>query len=465
MPTLNNAMNLALTGLKAGQMGLNVAGHNIANVNTEGYTRQELVQQAASPITINKFTFGTGVDVLDISRTRDAFVDTQYRSRNEELGSFEKQAESLSVIEGIVNEPSDTSLHNTIKNFFNSMQDLATNPESSSVRATVREQGRAMTTMFNQISTQLTDLQKSKNFEIEDIVNKVNENLRKIAELNLDIARSSAPGRTSNDLADQRDVLLDELSGLVDMNSFEDPATGTVSVTIAGQAFVVNGNYLQLGTEVEHNAGQELIKVLNPTDKSEIPISSGELYGLLQIRDKTIPNLISELDTLASSIIENVNDIHRQGYGIQGSRASAPTNLDFFDGTDAATISLSYEVLSDPSNIAASADGKPGDNSNALAIAQLRNAEILNNDSFTFEDYLGGIVSSLGLEAKSMYEKVDTQQIMVDSLQNYREQLFGVNMDEELTNLIKYQQSFNAAARVITTVNELMGVVVQLGQF
>ena len=465
MPTLNNAMNLALTGLKAGQMGLNVAGHNISNVNTEGYTRQELVQQAASPVTINKFSFGTGVDILDISRTRDAFVDDQYRSRNEELGNFQKQAESLSLIEGLINEPSDTSLHNTIKNFFNSMQDLATNPESSSVRATVREQGRAMTTMFNQISNGLQNLQESKNFEITDIVDGINERLRKLSELNLDIARSSAPGRTNNDLADQRDVLLDELSGMVDMNSFEDPATGTVTVTISGQAFVVNGNYLQLETDIDYVNDQQFVKVLNPTDKSEMPISSGELYGLLQIRDETIPDLISELDTLASSIIESVNEIHREGYGIQGSRASIPTNLDFFDGTDASTISLSYEILSDPSNIAASADGKPGDNSNALAIAQLRNAEILNNDSFTFEDYLAGMVSSLGLEAESMYSKVDTQQVLVNSLQNYREQLFGVNMDEELTNLIKYQQSFNAAARVITTVNELMGVVVRLGQF
>ncbi|MBN2290277.1 MAG: flagellar hook-associated protein FlgK [Candidatus Glassbacteria bacterium] len=465
MATLTNAMNIGLSGLRANQAGLNVTGHNISNVNTEGYTRQQVKLDAAKPVKLHQGVFGMGVDISSILRYREESIDRQYRTQNQYLGNLNKQAESMDLIEGIINEPSETGLQNAIKNLFNSLQDLATNPESSSVRTTVREQGSALAKMFNQVRNQLVEIRENKNFEILDTVTEINESLDQIGTLNIEIAQTEALGQKANDMRDSRDNLLDKLSSLIDISAVEDPANSTTIVTITGQAFVVVGNVLHLKSESTNEEGREYIKILNPTDNREIEPASGELYGLFEIRDRIIPDLIDQLDELAAAMITEINAVHRQGYGLKGNRDLAPTNLDFFSGTDAQTMRLSYDLVNDSRNIAASSSGAPGDNSNALAMAQLRSAEILNDGTFTFEDFLSGIVSTFGLEALSIKEGLANQQRLVDHLDNYRESLYGVNMDEELVGMIRFQQAFGSCARVISTVNELMGVVTQLGRY
>jgi flagellar hook-associated protein 1 FlgK len=465
MPTLQNALFIGLSGLQANQQGLNVTGHNVSNVNTEGYTRQKIILESNKPLIIQKGIFGTGVNVSKIARFRDAFIDRQVRAENHLLGDLEKQAESMQLIEGLLNEPSDLGLHNAIKNFFNSLQDLTTNPESSSVRTTVREQGRALARMFNQIWSQLERIRENKNFEIIDNVSKINVILQQVGDLNLQIASTEALGKEANDLRDKRDLLLDQLSKLVDMSANEDPANGSMTVSIAGQSFVVIGEVNQLEAFFENVEGKEMIKIINPATGSEIKISSGNLHGMLEIRDRLIPNLKDLIDLLASTFIEEVNQVHRQGYGLKGGKASPQTGIDFFEGTDAQTIALTSEIANDPGNIAASKSGAPGDNSNALEMAQLRNKGVLNNDSFTFEDFYGSLVSTLGLESESVQLQLSNQERLVEHVENFRESIIGVNLDEELVSMIRFQKAFGANARVITTVNELLGIVVLLGKY
>jgi flagellar hook-associated protein 1 len=464
MPTLNNALFIGLSGLKANQMGLNVTGQNIANVNTEGYTRQKLILQTNKPLVMPRAIFGTGVGVSEVARYRDAFIDRQFRSENELLGSLDKQTESLKLIESVVNEPSDTGLQNALNNFFNSLQDLSAAPESSSVRTTVREQGRALAGMFTQMRSQLDKIRDNKNFEIIDRVAEINSILERVGSLNGEIGKTEALGRQANDLRDSRDKLLDDLSKIVDMQATEDPANGSVTVTVAGQAFVVLSEVLELKTESKNIDGQEIVQVISPTENKPLSFTSGQMSGMMEVRDRIVPNIQKQMDELAASVISEVNDVHRQGYGLKGSRSNPPTGIDFFSGTDSRTISLSSEIANDPGNIAASKTGEPGDNSNVLELAQLRNKRVLNGNSFTFEDYLGGMVSSFGLETLSVKEGLDNQQRLVDSLTNFRESLNGVNMDEELTALIRFQQAFGANARVISTVSQMMDLVVNLGQ-
>ncbi|HUU30055.1 MAG TPA: flagellar hook-associated protein FlgK [archaeon] len=465
MPTLNNAINVGLSGLMANQMGLNVTGQNIANVNTEGYSRQRAVFEANKPILLGGHVFGTGVNLLDVVRTRDQFVDTQYRNENKLLGYMEKKAESMDLIEGIINEPSDTGLHNSIKNFFNSLQDLATNPESSSVRTTVREQGRTLAIMFNQVWNQLDNISENKNAEIYDKVSEINGILEQVGSLNLQISTTEALGAKANDLRDNRDRLLDSLSKLVDMSAYEDPANGSTTVSLSGQSFVVIDKVNLLRAESTNQDGKEVIRVINPIDNNPIKISAGELHGLLEIRDSIIPKLQQQIDELASGIINEVNEVHRQGYGLLGIRSTQPTKIDFFKGTDARTMKLSSQIENDPNNIAASKTGAPGDNTNALELAQLRGKKVLNNESFTFEDYYGGLISTFGLETVSVQEKLANQQILVEHFNNFRETISGVNMDEELINLIRFQKAFGANARVLTTVSEMMDIIIQLGRY
>ena len=442
-----------------------MTGHNIANVNTTGYTRQQVILATNKPIIVSGAIFGTGVNVAEVARYRDAAIDRQFRTENQTLGDAQKQSDAMGLIEGVLNEPSDTGLHSAISKFFDSLQDLSVNPESSSVRTTVREQGRTMARMFNQTWTQLDKIRENKNFEIIDKVRNINVTLQRIGQLNIQIGSTEALGREANDLRDARDVLLDNLSKMVDMSSNEDPANGGVNVSIAGQSFVTIGEVNQIEAKSENIDGVEVIKIYNPVNHEEMKISFGELHGLLDTRDRLVPELQKQLDTLASSIIDNFNEIHRQGYGLQGGRLSPPTGIDFFDGTDAQSMALTPAISSDPGNIATSSSGEPGDNTNALALAQLRNKQVLNDNSFTFEDYYGGIVSTFGLETSTVSEGVKNQQLLVDHLSNFRESQNGVNIDEELVSLIRFQKSFGANARVISTVNEMMGVVVDLGRY
>ena len=465
MPTLSNVMSIALTGLKANQQGLNITGHNIANVNTDGYTRQKLILESGKPVVINDSVFGTGVDVIQVARFRDAFLDRQFRDENQSLGNFSKQNEAVDLIEGILNEPGDTGLQNVVKNFFNSLQDLSNNPESSSVRTTVREQGRALASMFTQVWNQLDKIRDNKNFEILDDVNKANEILDRIADLNVQIGSTEALGRSANDLRDNRDRLLDELSKIVDVSANEDPLSGSTTVSISGQSFVVLDTVIHLQAQSESQQGKEVVKVYNPVNGELMDVRGGELRGLLDVRDKLIPNLQGDLDVLAKSLISEINAVHRAGFGLQGIRSAPPTGIDFFDGEDARTISLSDQISNDPGNIAASGTGAPGDNTNALALAQLRDKGVLNNGQFTFEDYYTGLVSTFGLETNTIQERLKNQEILVEHLGNFRESLIGVNLDEELVNLIRFQKAFGANARVISTTNELMDIVTQLGRY
>jgi len=465
MPTLNNALYIGLSGLRANQQGLNVTGHNVSNVNTEGYTRQQIIFETNKPLVVNKGIFGTGVNVSKVARFRDSFIDRQFRDENQLLGDLEKRSESMELIEGMFNEPSDLGLHNAIENFFNSLQDLSTNPESSSVRTTVREQGRALGRMFNQIWTKLDEIGGNKNFEIIDNVSKVNEILHQVGDLNIQIGSTEALGKEANDLRDKRDMLLDELSKLVDMTASEDPANGSMTVSISGQSFVVIGEVNQLEVLSENIEGKEAITIINRDIGGEINISSGELHGILDIRDRLIPDLKEQLDLLADTFIEEFNQIHRQGYGLKGGRPSPQTGIDFFEGIDAQTIALTPEIANDPGNIAASKSGAPGDNSNALDMAQLRNKGVLNNQNFTFEDYYGSMVSTFGLESQSVQSQLANQEILVEHVRNFRESIIGVNLDEELVSMIQFEKAFGANARVLTTVNELMGIVVLLGRY
>jgi flagellar hook-associated protein 1 len=451
--------------MRANQQGLNVAGHNIANVNTEGYTRQKMVLEANDPVKMNNLVLGTGVNVMSISRVRDDFLDRQYRDSNQLMGSFQKQADAIEMIEAVINEPGDTGLQQSIEDYFASLQDLATNPESSAVRTTVSEQGRSLARSFNQMWQQLETIRDNKNLEIIDQVEKVNEILDSVAQLNVHIGKTEALGNQANDLRDNRDRLLDELSQLVDMTAHEDPANSTMTVSISGQAFVVIDSVTHIEARSVNVDGKEEIQLYNPEAKEKLSIHGGELFGLVQIRDEMIPGIQGQLDILAGAIIDEVNTLHRTGFGLQGSRLSPPTGMDFFDGSDARTMQLSSLINNDPGNIAASGSGAAGDNENALQMAMLRNKGVLNDGQFTFEDFLASTASMLGLQSETIQKRLGNQGILVDNMKNFRESVIGVNMDEELVDLVRFQNAFGANARVISITNELMGIVIQLGRY
>jgi len=292
-------------------------------------------------------------------------------------------------------------------------------------------------------------------------VEEVNSLAHQIAELNQQIATLEVKGGNANDYRDRRDALLDRLATLLDIQ-VTDEGNGMVMVSVGGKTLVTHGDVVELDTESVSRGGMEVLEIVWADDGSVAGIEGGELKGLLEARDTIIPRYQDRLDELASTLIEEVNSIHRQGYGLADSGGSPPTGNDFFAGTDARSITLAQPILDDIRNIAASRDGSPGDNGVAMDILNLRDELTMSDGTSTFNDYYGITVDVLGVESRKASQMRDNQEVLVTHLENHRKSISSVSLDEEMTDLIRFEHAYAAAARFISTLNQVMGTLIDM---
>ncbi|HHW60456.1 MAG TPA: flagellar hook-associated protein FlgK [Syntrophomonadaceae bacterium] len=404
------------------QSALNVTGHNIANVNTPGYSRQSANMVTSTPWHTPMLTgntkvgqFGTGVDVASIDRLRDRFLDEQIRHENRTCGYWVSMQENLARIEVILNEPSQNGLRGVMDQFWESWQDLSAHPESEAVRSVVVQRGMAMSEAFNHTHRQLKELREDVNAGVAVKVDEINSIAQQICDLNKQILSISVAGKEPNDLLDKRDLLLDQLSQIVNINVYEqknavDESTGTVkrfsgmiTVQLGGRSLIQGAEYNKLDTR-EDSQGMHM--VVWADTKTKASIEGGELRGLLDIRGRTeyesepsaykeiIPNMLDDLNKLAKTIVIQTNKLHRSGYSLNNDSIypdgsnffQQPLNLDDDTLNWAEYMQLSGVIVNDPKNIAAASQptwvieaGNPdpikgnfGDGSIALKIAQLK---------------------------------------------------------------------------------------------
>ena len=451
-------MDIARRALSAQQVGLNVTGHNIANVNTEGYARQRVVLEATPPLRAGQDLLGTGVDVQTIERIRDRFYDSEIRLEKNALGRWEYRERVFSEIESIFNEPSDSGLSEILNDFWDGWGELANDPQRGSAREQVKQMGIQLASTFNHLHNRLIDLQSNLDEELKFLVTEVNSILHQITDLNEKIAQSESSGVVANEYRDRRDLLLENLSDLVDAKVSESE-NGMVTVSLGGRILVERGNVYELGTR---DRSLEYLVVKEPTlvlEGEAITITDGKLKGLMELRDEVISEQLEKLDALAMAIVSEVNGIHSLGYGQDGS-----TGNHFFDSatTGANNIALDAFVLADVSKIAGSGDGSPGDGSIALQISQLRNETIMSGETVTVDDFFAAMMGTLGVQSKEASFMRKNQELMVQQLENHRSSISGVSLDEEMTNLIRYQHAYEAAAHLITTVDEMMQTILDL---
>jgi flagellar hook-associated protein 1 FlgK len=463
-------LNLANRALVSQQLGLDITGHNIANANTDGFTRQAAQMQASTPFTMVGTTrpqqpgqLGTGVDVVNVQRFRDGFLDLQFRSEQQLLGQWQSTNDSVTKIEQAFNEPSQEGLAAAMSKFFNSWSELANNPESQSFRKSLVENAQTLTAQMNQLdrtlSTQQRDLDQQVTLRVTDINNLTDQ----IARLNDQVTRIVGAGDQPNDLRDQRDVLLDKLAKIVNL-TYSEGSNGSVTVNIGGRTAVYGNQSFHMATQEDTNTGFSNVYWADSFRSSQTPpipldaasITSGQLFGDITTRDKTISNLLQNLDVMAARLITEVNQVHSQGFGLNDS-----TGLPFFDGTGADDIGVSTAVTDDLDNVAAaSGQLSPGDGSNALNIHDLQRKLLMNNGGATIEDFYAGLVANLGVESQQATGMVKNEQLLSDHLSQQRQSIGGVSLDEETTNLIRYQHAYNAAARVVTAVDEMLDRVI-----
>jgi flagellar hook-associated protein 1 FlgK len=450
--TISNLLEIGLRALMSNQMAVQVSAHNIANANTDGYSRQKVILSPTSPFSNQSLAkplmagqMGTGDGVARVRRMRDEFLDGQYRKVLTSVGEWDVRADMLERIEYLLNEPSENGIASAIDGFFSQWHELSKNPESMAVRASVREAGSALSSALRFLRANLSDLKDSFDRNIAVMVEEINSIAERVAELNGKIATLKVSGGNPSDLEDLRDLLLDNLSKIVPISKWE-RSDGMVDIFVGSHALVSGVETERLMAGPTSNG--KVYAVWFEGGDSFIPLG-GKLKGYMEARE-TAGKYISLLDSLASRIIESVNSLHRLGYGLGGS-----TDANFFSGSDSSDIGIDPLIEEDLGRIAAAkAPNAPGDGSNALDIANIIGSKDDPAELFR------SILSRLGIESQEARNSLEASKVVEGQIANHREAISGVSLDEEIAALISYQRAYSAAARFITIVDEMLDIIV-----
>lgn len=459
MGGLFQVLEIGKRALLSQQINLQTIGHNISNVNTPGYTRQRVSMSTSFPEQSLIGPLGSGVTVTGVRQIRDLFLGDQFRRESKSLGQWAYKDKIFSQIEALFNEPNDNTLSDQLNKFWGSWLELSSSDVDTveSARVAVLSQATALVNSFNQLANQLDALRTSTNNDMVAIIKNVNVLSKEIARLNEFIVRQEAGGSSANDLRDARDILIDELSTLVDINTVN-KANGANIVYIGAMAIIDGSDAIAIETEMINENGTPTNRLVWKGTSIGLTNLNGQLRGLTVSRDEIIPGFRQQLDELARALITEVNALHRTGYGQNNA-----TGYDFFDTqfTDAGRIRINQQIALDPSLIAtASAVESPGDKSLALAINDLRNKKVLNGNSITINDFYNSLIGKLGVETNEARSTTSNYVLLVNQIDNARMSVQGVSLDEEMANLIQAQHAYDAAARVITTIDQALDTVI-----
>jgi len=547
MAGISNIFNIARSGIQAHQQGLATTSHNITNINTKGYSKQEVVLETRRPA---EGTIGSGVQVGAIRRTVDSFLENQLTAVNEDLGFIDARNNFLVQTDGIFSETDQSGVSYSVTEFFNALRDVATNPESSIQRTVLLAKAGSLTDAFVTQGQALNQIRLDANGEISRHVETINGLASRIASLNNEIFKAESSGREALDLRDQRGVLVNDMAELVDIEQVI--MRDGIGINVGGQLLVGGNHANALSTDPDPDNPPLHDVTFVRSDGSEIPISDkirgGKIGGLLALRDGDVVEFQDRVDRLAAVLINEFNQQHQSGFGLDGTTNNAffsalapqaplasdrntgsalgssvtiadPTLVTFhnyevqftgasaysvvntatgatvtsgaytsgspisFDGLDVVitgtatsgdVFSISAQkgaaqrfgvALSNTDKIAAASTAAaiPGDNTNALALVALHTNRQVDLANVTLNDYHTITIGDVGNATRESKLALNSKNLESDQLTSLRESVSGVSLDEELTNLLSFQRSFEASARMITLADELMQTILAMG--
>lgn len=453
MSSLNASLATALSGLIAEQGALAATTNNVANVNTPGYSREQPILAASDPVVLDPLTFGTGVTLQSIESIRDPILESQIQQQTQGQGQFSALASALQQTQVNFTTTSN-DIGTSISNFFDSVNQLSTNPSDLSLRQGVLTAADNLATSFNTTADNLSQQQTSLDLSVEQTVGQINQLTQQIAQLNQQVSNLQDVGESAGTFVDQRQQAIDQLSALVDVSVI--PSDNTLTLTTANGTPLVTGQQsFQLQTETTSSGLHDVYSQGNDITSQ---IVSGQLGGTLQARDQEIPAIQNQLDTLAAGLATSVNAVQVGGFDLNGNAGT-----DLFSpppaGVTGAAAGLSV-AITDPSLIAASSDGTAGSNGNAEAMYALNNQTIISGQTPT--NYYSGIVFNVGNDASNASAEQTASAQVLQQLNDQRASVSGVSLDEEAANMVQYQDAYSASAQVITTINDMMYAVIQM---
>lgn len=565
MGTLFSALSIARSGMQVAQVQLDTAGHNIANANKPGFSRQRVDLISRTPILRSFGQIGRGVAISNVSQIRDPFLDTMFRNQVAGLQDAQIRSEFFSQVEDVFLEPGDRGLGGRINRFFESLQAFSVNVESPAVRESVLTEAQALAGLFNETAQRIDALRSGANEEIISFVPEINSLAERIGGLNRQIRIAEVGGKRSNDLRDDRNLLLDELAGIANIFTRE-RVDGQVDVLI-GETSLVNGDRARLLKAVQNPSldpiHNDFVDVQFVDNGEILQVQDGELFGAFELRDTILLDIQTEIDTLAAGIIREINVIHSQGNGLEdlstltGSNAvtdptvalgsaglpfpitpgtfevnvfdaaglpvggtpatitilagtslndvvaalnavpqlTASVNPDgqlqidaaagfsfsfsndstgvlaslgsngLFTGTSAATMGVNSALVNNSRLLSSAFSTDPedtGDNSAALAMADVQNALVFQGGTSSVNDFYEALVVQIGIDARANNSTFEIEQTFVESFQRRRQEISGVSLDEEVTMMLMFQRAFEASARVITVTDRMLSALMAM---
>jgi flagellar hook-associated protein 1 FlgK len=455
-----STLNTAVTGLAAAQRAMDAASQNIVNANTPGYSRQRVLLESTGATTSATFHTGNGavfggVRVADVSRIHDAFLEATRAAAGARQSTLSAQTDILSATEVLLSEPGETGVQNSLDSFYSSWHDLSLDPTNSAPGSVVIERGVAVAEQLKAVSDGISEQWSTAKGSLQNVVSQVNQAATDLAKVNGSIRAGQAAGHPVNELLDTRDTLTRTLASLVGGTATTDDE-GQVSVSVNGVA-IVSGETAQTMTVAGANDISNALA--DPPSLSisgyAVSVDSGSAAGLLATMRTDLPTMSAKVDAVAVAIRDAVNGIYATGFSPDGS-----TGGEFYTGTDAKTLSV---VPTDGSTLAIAAAAGTKDGSVARLIGDL-------SDDVKSTAALGGatgpsaqwrnLTAGLGVQLQSLKTAGTVQDSVVAAADDAVTSDSGVNLDEEMTNMMLYQRSYQASARAITTVDDMLDTLI-----
>lgn len=446
--------------LNANQTAINVTGQNIANVNTPGYSRRRVQLAEASPMNIGGLNVGSGVTVAGIRSFRDNFIQSRIQAETGIAGRLTARRDALSPVESALQGSENGGLQNAIEGFFGSFRDLEANPGSLPLRSLTAQRGASLANAFRSTRERLEGIRSGTNEQLGLTVDEVNGLTERLASLNTKIAAAESTGIEVSGLRDERNELVTRLSELTGARAIENE-DGTFAVTLNdGRALVLGDMSFELKAEATPPLGLSTLTL----NGDAVEITDGVIGGLNEAIDATTKQ-IDDLDALAASVVDRVNQLHTSGTDLDGN-----AGVNFFNASGtvtAANISVNAAVAGDPRLIVASPLGQPGQSGTvAGAIANLLTDtnSTAGTRSGSFSSIFSSMLSDAGEYIQSAENDLETQAAVLSQAIAQRDAVSGVSLDEEAINLLQYQKSFEAAARFIKVADEMTQMILSLAQ-
>lgn len=449
---LTKIFDISSRSLAVYRRALEVTSHNIVNSANENYSRQRIMLETETSNLTAGIVWGNGVKIDSVQRMRDKLVDAHILTTNQKFSDSNRQSALIGQIEDVFSEPSDLGISNLLTTYFNSFNELSVTPNSLPLRTNVLNAANNLSAKVTTINESLASLKGDIKQEFNQKVNEVNALLKQIHQINYEQFSNAYNGVPVNDLLDQRDALVDELSQLVNINVVYDNTNSAV-ISIGGALAVDRMHSADFVAE-EVN-GKLNLKVKDGT--YPIVLTGGELNALSNVYSKKIPDYKEKLDTVINSLVEAVNAQHVNGYTITDPQE---TGLNFFEGYVNGELIINQEILDDPNKIAVSADGTEGNGDIALAIAQLTDAKLLGGN--TLQESYSSLINDIGNDGMLQNNYTDANQIVLDELDQLKASQSGVSVDEEMTNVLKFQRTYEASAKLITIADDMLRTILEM---